>query len=845
MHPPALRAAQPLAPQRFFGDVWSRRALLRLLRAEHPGVRFSAQRSWTSAPRPRSGTVGAWWWSGSEDELRERANEILLHLVYPLVAGGYRGYFAAPFSDEMFTPRRLTVQERGLLDLEDLGSLWGVNDTEPTRRAPSNGHWTRGAERDPTPLAPAQRAAAEHGHGPARVLAPAGAGKTKTIVARVHQLLARGIDPGGILVLAFNRKAAEEFEERLMASGVPTTRRLAHSGLASLRGGGGPGAVHCATFNAFGSRYLREIVGDRGRLQTDERSQRSLLAQAIADAGYALHAPGSPQGNTPLSGFLAALTAVRSSLISPEHLTIPVASPADQPVIEVPFSPIHAAYLRRQQVAGCRSFDDQIYFTVADLLASPTNRCALQRRFQHILVDEFQDLNGAQLALIDILSRPHRNLFVVGDDDQLIYGWRRAEIETILGFHRRMPPEPFSTTYTLPINYRCARSIVEASSRLVAANTHREHKPIRPREGAPDGAVHFVGAPTWPERAEAVQSFVQTERSRLGCAWRDLAVLCRYRSQQLPIALALDEASVPRSRTLGCRIFTHPSSLLLRAHLALLRDPHHASGDHVQRAAAHAKHPTHRNDLVRVRESSSPWRTLLALAESTDPARSRPFSTIQQQTSALTATLAELPQCTASDLIWTAIDGFELEASWEGPQGGSDEGGALEVLDALLRVAESFPDPASYLATWDRLLAEEKEEASGRAVQAEREDRVAIGTIHAAKGREYHAVVLPDYDCDLTRLTPAQIEEERRVVYVGVTRARHSALLTLDTSQPYRHPFLRELIEPPEPSEPGERSKAGRRERLTATLQPADHRTPEERLALLELLYPELFAEEP
>ena len=137
-----------------------------------------------------------------------------------------------------------------------------------------------------------------------------------------------------------------------------------------------------------------------------------------------------------------------------------------------------------------------------------------------------------------------------------------------------------------------------------------------------------------------------------------------------------------------------------------------------------------------------------------------------------------------------------------GAAGGPDGAGSLQVFDSLLLLAETYPDPETYLSTWDRLLAaEEAHEGVGDdtlAREESEEDRVVIGTIHAAKGREYDAVVIPDYDCDVSRWEPPQVEEERRVVYVGVTRARDTALFTVDTSVGFVHPFLRELVEPPE-----------------------------------------------
>ena len=170
----------------------------------------------------------------------------------------------------------------------------------------------------------------------------------------------------------------------------------------------------------------------------------------------------------------------------------------------------------------------------------------------------------------------------------------------------------------------------------------------------------------------------------------------------------------------------------------------------------------------------------------------------------------------------------EADAAAAGAGAGSDGAGPLEVFDSLLLLAETYPDPATYLRTWDRLRADEEAHADVAddtlAREEAEEDRVVIGTIHAAKGREYHSVVIPDYDCDVSRWSAAEIEEERRVVYVGVTRARDSALFTVDTSTGFVHPFLRELVEAPDPGEhessaPGSAEEARElRERIAARL---------------------------
>ena len=915
------------APRIVFCGVTSRRDLARRGAAAFPGAHFVWRRSWFDDPgerRARTGhrsarrvPVGMWLWSGGEEELLARANEVLLRFVHPLVARGLPYCIGFPFAADVFARRALGPADSARLDREDIGALLGVRGA--SREAPRAGarraaRARRGAPAgapegavrgaatpapDEVRLDAAQRAAVEHGRGPARVLAPAGSGKTKTLISRVAELVARGVDPGGILLLAFNRKAAEQLEERLAAQGIATTRRLRDER------GPRPAAVHCATFNAFGYRYQREIVAARFTVDTRGAGQRALMKQAMEAAGASPATLRPARGSDPVGAFLAAMTRVRAGLEDPADVEVRIESTGEQPVLMVPFAAVHAQYTRAQAVTGCQSFDDQIYLAVADMLADPEHRAYIEGRFDHILVDEFQDLNGAQLALVDVLSRPRRDLFVVGDDDQLIYGWRFADPRGILQFHERMPPPPWSATYTLCTNYRCSRVVVESAARLVANNTVREDKDVRPRDGAAEGALRFAGAPTWPARAAALCAFLRAERSRLGCAWRDLAVLCRYRSQQLVVALALDADEIPRTPALGYKLFSHPGAVLLRAYLDLAGAPEDVPGDGLRLLLNHPNRYLSNAVVEAVGAAPRPWAHLRALAAAEPPAGPRRLSKLVESVRALGATLESAaaggkaggapaepsvgapgpsapaepsagapepsapaftagepepsapaltagaapppaPAFTAGDLVWAVVDEIGLEDYWDAgahaPDGQQDEAGALQVLDALLVLAETYPHPAVYVSVWDRLLADELAHAGMAddtlAREEAEEDRVVIGTIHAAKGREYAAIAIPDYDCDVTRWEAAEIEEERRVVYVGVTRARDSALLTVDTSRPYVHPFLRELVERPELDE---------HESLSAWLRDEEHPDLRARIAAriaeVETLFPELSPE--
>ncbi len=939
-------AAAGAQPKLVLFNVTGRRELAQRAAAAAPGVHLVPRKSWTDDPgeprRPllgrREPAVGMWLWSGAEDEFIAQARAVLLRFVHPLVARDLPYCLGFPFGPGLLAPRGLGFADVALLDLEDIGRLLGVSppDSSPAALPPPGpppavalapGSPPAGPSPatasppgcTPAPPSPdgvrldaAQRAAVDHARGPARVLAPAGSGKTKTLVSRVAELVERGVDPAGILLLAFNRKAAEQLEERLAAMGIATTRRLgspapgdgqrpgpgARGSRAAARRASGrrssgrrmagcrqagcasdapagarpvpdrPPGVHCATFNAFGYRYQREVLHARFTLDLDGSALRALMKRAMAAAGVSLAELRPARGSDPVGAFLGGLTRVRAALEPPESVEILVESIGDTPLIQVPFASAHEQFTRLQATAGCQSFDDQIYLAVADMLADPAHRAFIEGRFDHVLVDEFQDLNGAQLALVDVLSRPSRDLFVVGDDDQLIYGWRHADPRGILEFHERMPPRPWSTTYTLCTNYRCSRAVVESGARLVANNVVREAKDIRPRAGAHEGSVRFAGAPSWPERATAMCDFLRGEKSRLACEWRDLAVLCRYRSQQIVVALALDAAAVPRSPLLGYRLFTHPAAALLRAYIDLVLAP-----DAIPSAAVALllNRPNRYLSNVCVEAAgttSQPWAHLQTSAAGEPAAGPRPLSTLVAQVERLGAELrgaapdglrgaapgdrADGAPLTAEHLVWAVVDEFGLEDHWEAesdpaaaPSGGERHAAEpLQVLDTIVLLAETYPDPRAHLAAWDRLLADEEAHEGMTddtlAREEAEEDRVVIGTIHAAKGREYHAVVVPDYDCDVSRWEKAEIEEERRVVYVGVTRARDTALFTVDTSQPYVHPFLRELVEPPEPDEHAALSARIEDDGAAAD---ADHRRTAERLAEIEVLFPELVTE--
>ncbi len=349
-------------------------------------------------------------------------------------------------------------------------------------------------------LDPEQLAAATLPDGPAQIIAPAGSGKTTTMVARLAVLLSRGVAPDGICVVTFNRDAATDLKARV-------ERRLVPS------------------LPAASSIEIRTL--------------HALARQVLLDAG---------EGRTLIADRLPLLRAARRRVMAgPPDLMPPDVAALDTwlsawkiegrpPPPEA--SPVLAAYADLLAVRGAIDFDDMVVRACQLLETDPRLRLRWQSRFVHVCVDEFQDVDAAQLRLVRLLAAPQDNLFVVGDDDQTIYAWRLADVRRILRFGSDYPQ---ARRVMLATNYRCPRSVIEHSARMIAINRERFAKPIRAPASAPPapGAISAwdTSTPGWPE---AMARFAAREDA----AGRGCCFLARTRAELTPVLLALVRAGV-------------------------------------------------------------------------------------------------------------------------------------------------------------------------------------------------------------------------------------------------------------------------------------------------------------
>jgi superfamily I DNA/RNA helicase len=378
-----------------------------------------------------------------------------------------------------------------------------------------------------------QRRAATLGAGPAQIIAPAGSGKTSTLVARIGVLVDRGIPPPRILVVTFNRDAATELSERI-------TIRL---GLTP--GVDGP---EVRTLHALARQIV--LAGPRPpRLVADRLPLLRLARRRVqATLGEAAELPGAEQ----LDGIVSA------AILEGRDPTGPLAGPLGEVV---------AAYRDLLAVRGEIDFDGLLATALTLLRDDATRRRQWQGRFSHVLVDEYQDVDGTQVELVALLAEPERNLFVVGDDDQTIYAWRLADVRRILAFPGRYPD---AVRIVLETNYRCPPVVVAAADRLIGTNVERVAKRLRAAPPgsppAPRAGDRTAAAPpimTWamrgPDATDRLAAALPGWSRRHG----RLAVLARTRSELGPTLLALLRAGVPHATSVSAAVESEAVAALL------------------------------------------------------------------------------------------------------------------------------------------------------------------------------------------------------------------------------------------------------------------------------------------
>jgi DNA helicase-2/ATP-dependent DNA helicase PcrA len=592
-----------------------------------------------------------------------------------------------------------------------------------------------------------QSQAIRHVYGPVRVLAPAGSGKTKTLINRIIHLLNHGVPAGQILALAFNKKAAEEMAERLSKRGIPVARRFDDVG------------VTMRTFHGLGYEIIRQQLGWRYQGDDGDQRCRELLRRAAVDV---LKLPAL-RNEDPVSGLMASLSQVKTDLLADDEMRTEVAGEI------LPFSQVFHRYLALQQQAHYINFDDMIYWAIRLLLDRTALRQRLQQRFQFLLVDEFQDLNRSQLLLMKMLGWPHANVYVVGDDDQMIYGWRGAHIDHILHFADTYGG---AQTFTLQTNYRSSREIIRHSTWLIRNNKKRVAKEIKPGGAAKSGAfsVH-LDETLWGQARQVCRWLQQLNKN--GVAWNRMAVLYRFHAFQYILAVLLDQYKIPHSPVSGKSLLQTPVGRDLFSYLTVLFFPDQGSGKDFERAL---KRPNKflTNPLIR---SITSWDDFMLVLESENvPERERVILDHWLQNCRFVQNVARQPRPVAQ-ILHALVSVFDLHEFYQqrhNVYGALDDGGNDVLLQVLLEVSSGYESLSAFYNDLSKANLEPDNTGNGAAAV---DEGVVLSTIHASKGKEFQHVAY--FNLAETEFANSQgEEEERRVAYVGLTRAIDSLLVT-------------------------------------------------------------------
>lgn len=630
----------------------------------------------------------------------------------------------------------------------------------PTAHAPVDtaATTTAGAADPLAQLNPAQRAAVVQGVGdraapgaPLLVIAGAGSGKTNTLAHRVAHLIAHGADPGRILLLTFSRRAADEMGRRVRR--ILTQMSAGRPGLAQA------GLHWSGTFHAIGARLLRDYAGriglDPGFTIHDREDAGDLMNLARHELGLSATKQRFPQKGTCLAIYSAAVN-TQAPLAEVLQASFPWCTEWEDELKR-----LFRAYVEAKQAQQVLDYDDLLLYW-AQMVADPVLGAEIGGLFDHVLVDEYQDTNQLQASILLAMKPDGRGLTVVGDDAQSIYAFRGATVRNILDFPAAF--EPPAQVVTLEQNYRSTKPILEAANAVIALAAERFTKNLwSERESAQ--RPRLVSVKDDADQAAFVVDTVLARREE-GLRLKQQAVLFRASAHSARLEMELTRRNIPFVKFGGLKFLEAAHVKDVLAVLRWAENPRdRISGFRAIQLLAGVGPKTAGRVLDNV--CAAPEGCAL-LAEQPVPEAARAG---WKEFAALVGRLAERPQ-------WPAD--FELACRWyEAQMPRLYDDFAVRVLDVqqLARIAATSPSRQRFLT---ELTLDPPSATSGEAgMPLLDEDYLILSTMHSAKGQEWNAVsVLNVVDgcipSDVATRNSAEVEEERRLLYVAMTRAKDS-----------------------------------------------------------------------
>ena len=607
-------------------------------------------------------------------------------------------------------------------------------------------------------LTEAQREAVCHVEGPLLVLAGPGSGKTRVITHRIAYLLAQGIPASQILALTFTNKAAEEMRSRVEAL-VPGQ------------------SVWIGTFHRFCARLLRRYAPLVGLQENytiyDADDSARLLRRVLAELKMDFL-------RTVPEGVASAISWAKNHLIRPDQYVAQPGHPLGRVVPEV-----YRAYQRALLSANAADFDDLLLHVATILQENPEIRQELDARYRFILIDEYQDTNLAQYAIARALSIDYPHLAVTGDPDQSIYGWRGANLNNILEFERDFPNVH---VVRLEQNYRSTRRILRVAAELISYNIKRKQKNLYTENGL-GRPVRLVCYPTHQDEArdiaEQIAQSVRSGRRR----WRDFAIFYRINALSRTVELALRAAGIPYQLVHGVEFFQRKEIRDLLAYLRLLNNPRDEEA--CLRCLQSPPRGIGKTTLDRLRQFAR--QEGIGLLEAIGRAEAignldRRIRSKLAEFAQLWQRLAESAHRPVEEILGLVLSetGYREHLDADTPEAQERLANIEELLTACREFDEHYTGPSPL----EDFLEQASLVSDTDPWQTE-QDTVTLMTLHASKGLEFPVVYLIAVEEGLlpherSRDNLDELEEERRLMFVGMTRAQEELQISYARYRDFR-----------------------------------------------------------
>lgn len=610
---------------------------------------------------------------------------------------------------------------------------------------------------------PKQAEAVQATEGPLLIMAGAGSGKTRVLTHRIAYLIEeKEVNPWNILAITFTNKAAREMKERV----------------SGLLGAGGED-VWISTFHSMCVRILRRDVDHIGYSRNftiiDSSEQLTLMKRVVKELNI------DPKKYDPRS-MLGAISNAKNELLTPEDYAAMQGSFFEQLVAKC--YDLYQKELRRNQ---CMDFDDLIMITIRLFKDNEEILNYYQRKFHYIHVDEYQDTNHAQYTLVNMLAAKFRNLCVVGDADQSIYGWRGADMQNILDFEKDYPD---AQTILLEQNYRSTKTILAAANQVIANNTNRKAKNLWTENNDGEKITYYRGD---SERDEGrfIVSEIQKQQREKKRKYGDFAVLYRTNAQSRVVEETLLKANIPYKMVGGHKFYDRKEIKDILAYLQVIANP--ADSLSFARIVNTPKRGIGQTSLERLREFADTHDLSLlgaSLNVALSPLSGKAAKELAEFGELIDGFNQMIPYLTVTELTKEVLakSGYEEDLK---RQNTLESQNRLENLEEFISVTQEFDK--TFAATQD----DEAEAAEDKLTiflndlalisdvdsYEEEASEVTLMTLHAAKGLEFPVVFLVGLEEGVFPLSRAlmeenELEEERRLAYVGITRAEEELFLT-------------------------------------------------------------------